>query len=1132
MRSWWLLLLLLSSQIFAQSVPLSTALSLNPPPSDSSVIFLGNIFGVVDGVLSGTGSQIFGHMMQVFNAAILGLGSIIIMYTLIVGTLNTAQEGEFLGRQWSSVWIPVRCTTGLALLIPKGTGYSLIQIFILWVIVQGVGAGDRIWNAALEYLNMGGKIVQAQQSSTDLISATVSGAQSTNDVLYGASAMLMGQVCMYGLQKILENAQQDYKELANGKNPIGPCAGEIKDESEKLWTKFCTGTIPDFVSTVDFAKKAEIAEAINATNKPGQLTANYDNAKTALDNAAKELASAQKDLRGCWTKSSFNFGTGSIGINQCQKEATNKMNVAAAKISALKAELANASQSIQNSKPQLKMPNFPDDSPFAYLNGLCGTLKWNLMSTDNLNNYQNNFSLGSENMSALKNSRTIALQTMFSNLSSVAYAMVSSNTEFSTSTPQDVAPQFGVALNANGGVCSISDFCQDWGPLPNSSASSQVLFAGNEFVNAIGAYSGLMMPVLNLKYQSEYASFYRKAKRFIDETERTGWIFAGAYFFKLVNLSGSPKQQAYSRDNDSGLGDLKLVDDAFEKLKTNPLDVDSIKSRLVYVNNQYASKSEHQIKALSQLIWGDGSSMTVSSSYTAETGYVKGYEDNNANDENSVLGFIRNSSMLDTGAQPGIKGVKGINVPRSVSVIKPFKMPRPQKGCYGKISIKIIKLKICLFNGFVDALYAFLAAVLNAIALAAYAVLWLITQVLIVTPMLVVIVPMINTAFKVINNMSLSPILDLANLGAYFIQTTLYSYIGMFAVAAIAAFFPVAVIGKMIDIIMAFMMPFYTAWLTYFLGIGFTTTFYVPMIPYIIFIFGAVAWIFLVIEAVLAGPLVALIMTSPEGEGLLGNKGEQGLILLVNLFLRPSLMIIGFITGIALSYVNIWMLNASYSIAADYIRSPPNQMGLDRELARGGRNINRDYRYDNELGKCHKSIYKNKSTISENQQAQSICEERMSDGGDSSGVEAPKEQGVDWDKYPFASLMGMIFYLVLYISMYTTMVQKGFQLIALLPDKVIRWIGGSESAGQETLRWEGEVAGLVKDAGRAAEKAVTGGLQGVTEKTLDTMGAKKLDENEDSSGSAKASGGMPPGGAGGGGMPPGGAAGGGIPPVI
>jgi len=91
--------------LFAQDSSGGGSLSFAPPPGDLSVVFLGNIFGIVDGVLHGSGSQIMGTMFGVFNAAVLALGGIVIMYTLTVSTMNTAQEGQLLGQRWSSIWV-------------------------------------------------------------------------------------------------------------------------------------------------------------------------------------------------------------------------------------------------------------------------------------------------------------------------------------------------------------------------------------------------------------------------------------------------------------------------------------------------------------------------------------------------------------------------------------------------------------------------------------------------------------------------------------------------------------------------------------------------------------------------------------------------------------------------------------------------------------------------------------------------------------------------------------------------------------------------------------------------------------------------------------------------------------------
>ena len=130
----------------------TNALNFQPPAGDLSVVFLEDMYGVVEGVLNGTGSQIMASMFSVFNAVVLALGGIVIMYIIIVGTLNTAEQGKVLGEKWNSLWVPIRATLGLALLMPQSSGYCIMQILVMWFVVQGIGAADKVWNAALNYL--------------------------------------------------------------------------------------------------------------------------------------------------------------------------------------------------------------------------------------------------------------------------------------------------------------------------------------------------------------------------------------------------------------------------------------------------------------------------------------------------------------------------------------------------------------------------------------------------------------------------------------------------------------------------------------------------------------------------------------------------------------------------------------------------------------------------------------------------------------------------------------------------------------------------------------------------------------------------------------------------------------------
>ena len=194
-------MLFLPQLALAQSVNV-----LNPPAiangTDLSIQYLADIFGVVDGVLHGSGSQIMGHMFAVLNAGALVLGGIIIMYTLIVSTLNTAHEGTPLGKDWSSLWIPIKAALGIALLLPKATGYSIIQIFMMWIIVQGVAVADSVWDSALIYLGSGGMVIQQELPPP-------------SNMAPQAANILQSQVCMYALQAALQQAYQDATKAGN-----------------------------------------------------------------------------------------------------------------------------------------------------------------------------------------------------------------------------------------------------------------------------------------------------------------------------------------------------------------------------------------------------------------------------------------------------------------------------------------------------------------------------------------------------------------------------------------------------------------------------------------------------------------------------------------------------------------------------------------------------------------------------------------------------------------------------------------------------------------------------------------------------------------------------------------------------
>ncbi len=146
----YIALLLVSPQVFGGV--------FDPPPTDKSVELLGIIFGATVGdiYLGGATNSALSEIMEKFNFIIVTAGLIVVSYAGIMSTINTAQEGTVMGKKWSAIWVPMRSIIGMLLMVPSpGTGYSMIQVTVMWIVLQGVGAADQLWTILLENLAVG-----------------------------------------------------------------------------------------------------------------------------------------------------------------------------------------------------------------------------------------------------------------------------------------------------------------------------------------------------------------------------------------------------------------------------------------------------------------------------------------------------------------------------------------------------------------------------------------------------------------------------------------------------------------------------------------------------------------------------------------------------------------------------------------------------------------------------------------------------------------------------------------------------------------------------------------------------------------------------------------------------------------
>jgi defect-in-organelle-trafficking protein DotA len=915
----------------------TSTLNFSPPASDYSMVFLANLFGVVDGVLSGTGSQIMGAIFIVFNSAVLALGGIVIMYTLIVSTMNTAHEGQMLGQKWSSIWIPLRSTIGLALLIPKASGYCLMQIFVMWVVTQGVGAADKVWEAALGYLNRGGVIIQAQANPGSLLMASVS--PSANAIPIGASTILMGQVCMLGIQKQLE-AQRTLDT-----QPSGSCQVSEGQTVPTSIAALCSTPVPDLLSTVNF---------VDAQQKGG---------------------------------------AGPYSV---------------------------------------RMPNIgalTPDSPYKSLDGICGTVKWNAVS--GLPSGTTSTSAGTLTASELVTaqlSRAIAIQQMYVDLSTVSLQMVTndpqlttSNNTSSTSTVTNYSlvanQQFGVPYTISGTICTVyNQDCTTWGPdSTNTTTSAGVIFNGTEFLGAMMDYNGVMMPTLNLIQEAQNTSNLNNSRSFIDQANAQGWMMAGSYFFNLVQLNGSATANSSLQDTDSGM-DTSIM------LKITDLNANTDLMGWLNNNQQLTMQIESLLDG-TQLSSTNGVpvNQTAVPQPSAQT---LGSNPNRALisaqlESTTVYAFINNSLMVQLPGQPGLQPLQFANTIH-FSTSPTMYYLQPQSFSCG--NVKTFVFTFCLGALLGDIFY-------NAIIMVIYnSLVFFFEQIIENVIMSFIMIPIQGMSFifqdglAAISVPGANPIIALANMGVMYINFSGNLWMGLMAMAITSALIPI--LGIFIFALFAFVMPLLLSWVGIMVSVGFTTAYYIPLLPYMIFTFGSIAWLISVIEAMVAAPIVALGVTHPEGHDAFG-KGEAAVMLLMNVFLRPALMIIGYISAIALSYVSVWVLNSGFENAIAFIQSP------------SGGSASSGSAYGVNSG------FTGNATLN------------------SSGTGGYD----DW-----AAIYGWFFSILSYTTMYLTVVQKAFTLISYLPDKVLRWIGGNpESLGSESAQWGDE---MVKGKSGEASKGV------------------------------------------------------------
>ena len=750
----------------------------------------------------------------------------------------------------------------------------------------------------------------------------------------------------------------------------------------------------------------------------------------------------------------------------------------------------------------VQMPNFKSTSVYAPLSGICGTIKWkNLLPTwKNVTTgeaqeseltrlYALRANISTDSYTTAVMSRAIAIQQMYADLMPLAQVMVDNDPSFSdapTSNTDGSKPNYSTAAKqaygvprypgAQGTICqaNTSSECTLWAGI---TSTSPPLLAGTELQNAVQDYNGIMLPTLTLIKQNRNFGEAYSSRMFLQQASTDGWIMAGSYFYDLVKLSGTATSNSDGGliDDSSGLENTKFDDSVLTAAFPNSNGAGSCDPKVAYKELCYwMNQSVDLINPIVGLITGKGVSGTGGEVFNGAPPLGQKHYVKDTTLSSTVYGYTNNATILRLPNQPGL--ITPILTPVDFTITLTQQKLYPlwwdcMEACFF--------MCVCLGGLFGDLLYNMILVPFINMLIA------------MIIPMLeralntFLILPLIGLEQIFWGGMQTlakgsNPIVSLALMGTFYINFAMTLYLQTMVQSIAMALVPV--FGPIVLALLTMALPLLMSWLGIMVTIGFTTAYYVPLLPYMMFTFGAIAWFITVIEAMVAAPIVALGVTHPEGHDAFG-KGEQAVMILMNVFLRPAMMVIGYIAAIILSFVSVWLINQGFTHAIAFMHDSATFSG--------------------------KSIYGALPGLPYGATTTSM-------------MQGSENTASGYGANTWSGLYSFFFSVLIYTSMYLAVVTKSFSLIAVLPDKVLRWIGGqAETAGSEAAQMSEEVKKQVDEGGKqtqsgtaagakrlsgAATEAIKGG-EGGSKKSGGDTDATSGDDKKDDKGSKEEAGG-------------------------
>ncbi len=163
-------------------------------------------------------------------------------------------------------------------------------------------------------------------------------------------------------------------------------------------------------------------------------------------------------------------------------------------------------------------------------------------------------------------------------------------------------------------------------------------------------------------------------------------------------------------------------------------------------------------------------------------------------------------------------------------------------------------------------------------------------------------------------NPQVHPLAQLSTLGKSMLDAAVRNLMLSFALATGGGVLGAAGVNSAAGVIQG-ISTFISSLVVVALSSGIILYYIVPFLPFMYFFFGVGTWIMAIFEAMVGVPLWALAHLRLEGKGFMGDSAVNGYLLLLEIFIRPTLMVFGLLATSIIFFAEVAILNSIWDLA-------------------------------------------------------------------------------------------------------------------------------------------------------------------------------------------------------------------------